>query len=166
MRTWIAIAVMVSVVLACTKPTPQERQPAPGPQAKPAPAAQAKRPAPAVPEFSYAILRHDTPKEMSADSVVLVTVRVKNTSTRAWPVRGPIQLGFYWTGQKGQRLPKEEGRALAPKEVAPDSSVAFRCRVKAPNAPGPYVLVWDMIEPGVWFGSKGAKLLRIPVHVR
>jgi len=134
---------------------------------KRAPAIPAAKPARRVdPAFAYRLLKHATPPEMRAESVVVVPVRVKNASNRTWAARGPIKLGYYWLDAQGQRIPKAQGRAFVPKETSPDSTVGITCRVKAPAVKGEHTLVWDMIDDKTWFGSKGATRTRVSVKVK
>jgi len=168
---WLAVAVSVGVALSCSPPrteAPMERQvterPAPANKmVEEEPITQGEQPT----AFSYEIVEHVTPEDMARDSLVTVMVKVKNTSSRPWPKKGPIKLGFYWLDMHGERVEKLEGRIPVWKDTSPGAATYFRCRVKAPGLPGSYRLMWDMIEEKVaWFGSKGAKPVRVAVTVR
>lgn len=171
MQKLIAIVGMVLALGACSKPRTEAPMQRPTPIQRSATQESSKETQTAARAepvaYSYSIIEHATPLEMFADSVVTLLVKVKNTSDRAWSVGSPVKLGFYWTDEKDKRLPEGEGRAVLRKDASPGAAVFFRCRVKAPGAPGKYRLVWDMIEEKVaWFESKGVKPLRVPVTVR
>ena len=117
--------------------------------------------------FAYHILKQETPKRMEAGSEEKILIRIRNTSNRTWEKNGSVKLGHYWTDADGTRLKEAAGRMMIRKEdVLPNGVLGARPKVSAPATPGEYFLVWDMIEEQVaWFGSKGAKPLRIPVTV-
>lgn len=163
MRRMIVPLALVVLWVSCGQKPPKEEG-SPGSPARPAPVEKAVAPASA---FAHQILDHDTPGVVQADSAVIVTVRVKNTSNRTWPAGGPIKLGYYWLGNDGARLEKLEGRGICKTDILPGDTAAIRVQVKAPAAPGTYLVVWDMVEEHVaWFGNRGAAPLKVPVTVQ
>ncbi len=161
MRRFLACVAVVALVGACgEKPAPPTSKPQPKEPERAAPVLTAA-------SYSYEILSHDTPLSMMADSSIVVTVGVKNTSDRPWPSKGTIKLGCYWMDAEGQRLKSPEGRGMAPEDVVPGGVGEFRARVKAPSTPGTYSLVWDMVEEHVaWFGAKGGNPVTVTVTVQ
>ncbi|MCU0612323.1 MAG: NBR1-Ig-like domain-containing protein [Candidatus Eisenbacteria bacterium] len=163
-RSVLAAAVIALLVSCAPKPSRDAAKPA-------RPADGVKQPPPKVrvaaqPEFAYEILEHNTPLTMTADSVSLVMVKIKNTSNRAWPLAGTIKVGFYWTDDKGAEIEKMNGRALPQKDVPAGQMAYFKARVKAPSTPGTYYLVWDMLEENVaWFSKRGATPVKVAVQV-
>ena|GEM_PF-3110574 len=117
--------------------------------------------------YAYNIMKQDTPKRMQAGSEDRIRIKIRNTSNRTWEKEGSVKIGHYWTDSEGARLKGAEGRMLIRKEdIKPNEFIAARPKVSAPESPGEYILIWDMIEEGAgWFASKGAKPLRVPVTV-
>lgn len=177
MRFGVVLLTLVVLLLSCTSKSesPASRKVStdtaltagkPGP-AKLVPRKPPAKPATRVdPAYAYKLLKHATPQEMQAESVAVVSVRLKNASNRAWTTKGPVKLGYYWLDAAGKRIPKAQGRALVRKDTPPDSTVGIRCRVKAPTAKGEHILVYDMIEDTTWFGNKGAPRTRVSVKVK
>ena len=118
--------------------------------------------------YAYNIVKQQTPKQMKTGSEERILIRIRNTSNRVWEKEGAIRVGYYWTNEEGERIQGQEGRMLIRKNDIPSNEIlAVRPKVSAPEKPGDYYLVWDMIEEGVgWFGSKGAKPVRVPVTVQ
>jgi SAM-dependent methyltransferase len=91
---------------------------------------------------------------------------VTNAGTEAWPPRSWIRLGGWWRDASGARLRKCEGRAEVPGEVAPGQQVHLDMTLPAPDVPGAYTLVLDIIqEDVVWFADRGSPPCLIPVTV-
>lgn len=180
MRYGVALLAAVVVLFSCASKSdsPAQREsPAFGAltagktggarQAPGTPAVKPAKPARrAEPAFAYKLLKHDTPQEMRAESVTVVSMRVRNASNRAWLAKGPIKLGYYWLDAQGTRIPRSQGRAFVRKDTPPDSTVGIRCRVKAPPVMGEHTLVYDMLDDKTWFGSKGASRTRVSVKVK
>ncbi|MBN1426143.1 hypothetical protein JXA88_16455 [Candidatus Fermentibacteria bacterium] len=104
---------------------------------------------------------------MMADSVTVVLLKLKNTSSCDWPKDGPFKLGYRWQDEKGNEIEKLGGRARPQKDVPAGQMAFFKARVNAPATPGTYYLVWDMVEEQVtWFSKKGASPVKVAVAVR
>ncbi len=160
----------LAVLVGCAPPrtsAPLERKQLPRrpPPASPTKVDSATRETPATP-YAFEVLDHTVPRKVERDSTVVVLLKVKNTSTRAWPKNGPIKAGCYWLDRFGTRVANPEGRANIRKDVPPGATVHVRCTIRPPSSPGEYRLVFDMVEENVaWFGSKGARPLKVRVTV-
>jgi hypothetical protein len=98
-----------------------------------------------------------------------VPVILKNTGKQKWVPQGEyqIRLAYHWRRNSGQLLIRDGIRSCIPHDLAPGDEVEILAVVKAPNAVGEYILEFDLVQEHVaWFGSKGAKTLRLAVAVR
>jgi hypothetical protein len=92
---------------------------------------------------------------MRTGAVASVPVQVTNAGRSGWdPAAGePFLLSYHWLALDDERVVDFEGvRTPFPAVVAPGHTVAVHARVKAPNVPGRYRLLWDVvIERRLWF---------------
>jgi O-antigen ligase len=114
--------------------------------------------------------------EPEADALDLVPgalsetgVTVRNAGKLTWESAGarPFHLSYRWFRPAGEALepiPIEGERTPLESPLKPGEAIELRARVRAPSAPGSYVLVWDMVhEHTTWFSDKLG--LGAPVHV-
>ncbi len=101
--------------------------------------------------------------DVSADTVIKVSVHVLNTGTRDWTGSAPnrVQLGYHWSrvGESAWLGESEAPTLLTypPESVAAGKDVTITAGVHTPRKPGTYVLRFDcyaMPGPG-WFSSVG-----------
>ncbi len=94
---------------------------------------------------------------LCSGSRVTVPVSVTNTGTLTWNATGgtAFHLSYHW--YKGSLSDTYNGeRTALPHNVAPGETVVLQANLKAPSAPGTYVLKWDMVEEGItWFSGQG-----------
>ena len=104
-------------------------------------------------------------------ALVSVPVTVENRGLATWSRDGarPFRLSYHWLAS-GERMVRFEGRRTAlPHDVAPGERVTLLATVQAPNAPGDYLLAWDMVREnmgGGWFSQLGTPPARVVVAVR
>jgi SAM-dependent methyltransferase len=113
------------------------------------------------------------PAEAEPGQRLAVAATVTNESPRPWPADPPtdgtcrIRLGNHWFTTAGRAAAFDDGRAELPKTLEPGESIAIALTVKAPSAPGRYVLVLDLVQEDVaWFEGRGSPVFRTPVRVR
>lgn len=95
-----------------------------------------------------------------------VLVRVTNLGSVAWPwgLDQPplVRPAHRWLDAGGAPVGADHPREPLPCDVAPGASEIVPLHVRAPGAPGEYLLEVDMVHEGVaWFGCA----IRIPVTV-
>ena len=106
------------------------------------------------------------PASVASGSTTAVTVSVRNASTCPWP--HAVHLGYHWL-PKDPRLPTiwDGGRVLPDRRIEPGQSVALSVALRAPDVPGNYSLVYDLVfEQVTWFADRGGETRTLPVSVR
>jgi hypothetical protein len=104
-------------------------------------------------------------------ALVSVPVTVENRGLATWSPAGarPFRLSYHWLASD-QRMVRFEGRRTAlPQAVAPGEQITLMAVVQAPDAPGDYLLAWDMVREnmgGGWFSQLGTAPARVAVAVR
>lgn len=121
--------------------------------------------------FSARLAAANAPTVMRAGQPYAIRVALTNESKIPWPGRQEtwnfqITIGNRWLTQGGQMLTNIDGRAALFEDLPAGQTVELPLTVKAPAAPGEYVLELDVIQEGVaWFGDRGSAVLRLPVKV-
>lgn len=99
-------------------------------------------------------------------------LRVRNLGPVAWPASGErgkyqVNAGDRWLDPSTGRVVNDlDGRTALDADLAPGGEVLMTLPVKAPAAPGDYVLEIDMIHEAVtFFREKGSEPLRLNVKV-
>lgn len=144
---------------------PDEVQPVPG---KATPSDGALDPA----AYRAELLAQPVAGSFATGEEVVVPVTVRNASPVAWPVaRAPdgacgIALSWHLRDVAGTVLVWDNLRCFLPEDLAPGESVDMVVGVRAPAAPGRYVVEFDMIHEGhAWFSSHGTRTTSIYVLV-
>ena len=91
---------------------------------------------------------------------IAVQVPITNDGEFTWRASGahPIRLGYHWFDTSGQPVVWDGPRQALPYDVMPGDGTLVAAAVRAPEAPGDYLLVWDMVEEGVgWFSDHGVR---------
>lgn len=108
--------------------------------------------------------------ELSSGELTKTPVRVTNAGKLTWRSEGekPIHLSYRWfryrTDGSLAPVPIEGERTRLPSPLSPGDSRELSAKVRAPEKPGRFVLVWDMVhEHTTWFSDKVG--LGMPVHV-
>ena len=103
---------------------------------------------------------------------IVVPVRVTNASGASWPVaRAPdgangIALSWHVRDMAGTVIAWENRRCYLPRDLAAGESLDMVVGVRAPSAPGKYVVEFDMVHEGyAWFASHGSPTAAIVVLV-
>ena len=127
------------------------------------------------PDYDYRaeITARDAPARMRAGERAALRFRVRNAGGFAWPARGDgkatrqVNLGDRWLDPSDGRVVNDlDGRTALAEDLPPGGEAEMTLPVRAPNAPGDYVLEIDMIHEGVtFFREKGSAVLRMNVRV-
>ncbi|HEX8284691.1 MAG TPA: hypothetical protein VF588_15105 [Pyrinomonadaceae bacterium] len=124
-------------------------------------------------EYRAEITAHDAPATMRAGARAVLRFRVRNAGGFAWPARGDgevthqVNLGDRWLDPSTGRVVNDlDGRTALAEDLPPGAEVEMTLPVRAPDAPGVYVLEIDMIHEAVtFFREKGSAVLRLNVRV-
>jgi hypothetical protein len=106
------------------------------------------------------------PATLSRGTVTPVTVSFRNLSSCPWP--HAVHLGYHWIAED-RRLPTvwDGGRALPERRIEPGETVTLPVQLRAPDVPGRYSLVYDLVFEGVsWFADRGGAPATLRVTVR
>ena len=105
---------------------------------------------------TYEVPRH---LAMRPDSFNDVPVRLTNEGRLTWQSSAtpPFALSYHWLTPSSEEVVIFDGlRTAFPYPVAPGASVSMTARVRAPNYPGAYTLVWDVVqEHRTWLSLEG-----------
>jgi SAM-dependent methyltransferase len=113
-------------------------------------------------------LGYDGPNEAPVAREFLAQVRLRNASWRAWSSDDPDRpdyLSYHWLDRRGGFVEFDGPRT--PIRAGPGDEVEVSLHVKAPAAPGRYVLALDLVqEHRTWFSRAGSPCLRVPFRAR
>ena len=95
--------------------------------------------------------------------VAAVAVKVTNTGRLVWDstAQPPFYFSYHWLSDSGTAVVAFDGlRTAFEAPVRPGDTVALTAHVRAPQQPGPYRLVWDVVQEGrLWFSTEPGALL-------
>ena len=97
-----------------------------------------------------------TPATLKAGATVTaVAIKVTNLSSRTWGADSEYRLSYHWA-RNGATVVKDGERTPLVRVVRPCGTTVLKATLKAPDAPGVYTLMWDMLREGAgWFSAKG-----------
>ena len=103
---------------------------------------------------------------LAPGAATLTPVKVTNTGRKAWTEEGQFHLSYHWYDVE-RRVAMDGGRTFLPRPVAPGQSALLVAEVRAPDRPGAYLLLWDMVqEQTSWFSGQGVRPAVVRVTVR
>lgn len=92
-------------------------------------------------------------------------IRVTNTGRKTWLRNEAFHLSYHWY-DTARRTLSDGGRTALPADLDPGAAVTLAALVVAPDRPGRYVLVWDMVhEETTWFSGQGVRVATAEVVV-
>jgi SAM-dependent methyltransferase len=107
-----------------------------------------------------------SPRRMAPGGSGSFSVRVTNSSDQDWPSGSRLSLGNHWLSNSGEMLVQDDGRQPVEGDVAAGASRRLELSVRAPERPGRYLLVLDLVEEQVcWFADRGSTVVEVPVRV-
>jgi len=127
-----------------------------------------------MPDSAYRaqITTPDAAANMEAGSQATLKVKVKNISDSTWlswadsQGKSNIHLGNHWLSPTRQLLVHHDARASLPQSLKPGMESELQLTVTAPNEPGNYIMVLDMVLEGItWFHDKGSDTTDLRVCV-
>jgi hypothetical protein len=110
----------------------------------------------------------DAPKTMAAGLTYTVRPTIVNVGVATWPRAGfdPVRLGAHWLDDRGRAISWDDARIELPKDVAPRDSINAELDVTAPDRPGTYTLVLDLVQEHVdWFADRGTLPAKLTITV-
>jgi len=123
-------------------------------------------------DISYSAQYDDegsTPNYLKPGQEFEAQVTVRNSGFLKWSIEGKnkVRLGTHWINRDtGEVVIWDGDRGLLSEDVTHDEETAVEINIKAPDAPGRYILQYDMVYEGVaWFSEKGVIPLEVNVDV-
>jgi uncharacterized membrane protein YqaE (UPF0057 family) len=115
----------------------------------------------------------DAPTRLRPGEQATVRVSVKNLSDFVWPARGQkdgkyfINVADTWLDGGDESLVNNlDGRSTLPRDLWPGETIELPLNIRAPAAPGDYLLEIDLVQEGVtFFKAKGSQYPRYRVKV-
>ncbi|GLY71597.1 hypothetical protein Atai01_82160 [Amycolatopsis taiwanensis] len=105
------------------------------------------------------------PDSLPPNGIGTVLATVTNTGPAAWTPDHDIKFANHWF-RDGEMVVRDDGRTELPRKVSPGESVELELAVCAPDEPGQYELVLDMVEEFVaWWSDHGSAVARLGVTV-
>lgn len=108
---------------------------------------------------------------LAPNAVYTVPVTVENSGRIAWDPEGlrPVRLSYHWLDAETRQVVRFNGRrTVLPRPIAPGEQATLQATVQAPDRPGRYLLVWDMLREYIgrgWFSQMGIAPAEVPVEV-
>ena len=107
------------------------------------------------------------PSRSQAGAVLHFSVRAENTGQARWlrgkkeSESGAVHLAAHLLGADEEPLSWYHAGAFLPQDVAPGESAEIEIALRAPDTPGQYLLIFDMVsEHLAWFEDLGSHVLK------
>jgi len=124
---------------------------------------------PAAPDYAAEWLDYAAPERLVAGQPGNAYVEVRNVGSQPWPESGDdaVRLGCRWLDAGGQEVPVSDARTWPmPRTMEPGFLAIFRdVEYLAPEIPGAYRLVWDLMKAGIWLSTQGTAVREQAVQV-
>ncbi len=103
-----------------------------------------------------------------ASSDLTFHLRVENVGLARWPAagepagdKGAVYLGSHLLRDTEEEVDWDYGRARLPRDLEPGETANVEFKVRAPEAPGRYIVEFDMVAEHItWFEDHGSGTLR------
>ncbi len=105
---------------------------------------------------------------LRAGTTSRAVLQLENAGSAPWRSRGRegLQLSYHWLDPLGNAIVWDGPRTAFPRVVEPGERVELHVPVLAPRPPGPYRLVFDLVEElRFWLQEVGSSALDLPVGV-
>jgi hypothetical protein len=103
-----------------------------------------------------------SPLKAKAGEPLVIRTRVTNLSTRAFPAQATygrrlVRLGAQLCAEDGTLINRDYERAWLPSHLQAGATIDIPITVTAPEAPGRYLLKFDLVSEGIdWFEKSGS----------
>jgi hypothetical protein len=108
------------------------------------------------------------PRDCAPSADLNFQLCVENIGLARWPAggedvsgKGAVSLGSHLLKDTEEEVDWDYGRAQLPDDLEPGSATEVEIRLQAPQAPGKYIVEFDMVAEHVaWFEDHGSGTLR------
>ena len=114
---------------------------------------------------------YEVPRQLTLrpDSFNDIPVKLTNEGRLTWAssAEPPFSLSYHWLAPSSDEVVIFDGlRTPFPQPIEPGQSVTMNARVRAPNYPGSYTLMWDVVqEHRTWLSLEGVYPARTPASI-
>ena len=108
------------------------------------------------------------PKSVIAGEVLHLLATIRNDGKTPWSSDGavPVNLAYHWLDSSGGTVLFEGQRTAFAEEVEPEMAIEVMMAVRAPDSPGRYRLILDLVREKVaWFSRRGAATHELAIEV-
>lgn len=112
---------------------------------------------------------YDGPAEAAAGAEFRARVDLRNAGWDTWSSEGahPVHASYHWLTPRGEMVEFDGLRSRLPAAIGPGDRASLLITVRAPAAPGRYLLAIDLAREGVtWFSEAGVPWHTVPFRVR
>jgi SAM-dependent methyltransferase len=112
---------------------------------------------------------YDGPVEATAGTAFRARIDLRNAGWDTWSSEGahPVHASYHWLTPRGETVVFDGLRSKLPSTIGPGDSCSLLITVRAPAAPGRYLLAIDLAREGVtWFSEAGVPWHTVSIHVR
>jgi O-Antigen ligase len=106
---------------------------------------------------------------LQPNALIQTPVTIRNSGLVTWYPDGlrPVALSYHWLDAQTRLVVRFNGeRTALARPVAPGDTIVLDAYVRAPDQPGAYILVWDMIsENSGWFSGRGNPVAEVAAAV-
>jgi SAM-dependent methyltransferase len=109
------------------------------------------------------------PARLAPGSATTIAIDVVNDGWDEWRSDGPnpVHASYHWLTPAGAMADFDGLRSDLPRPLGPGDTVRATVAVRAPAAPGAYLLAIDLVREGVtWFSDAGGPCHTAPIDVR
>lgn len=108
--------------------------------------------------------------DAKADSMIKVSLDIKNTSNFSWTNQThdqPVNLSYHWLDSDGKMFVFDGLRTPLPFTLSPGKSAVLNAVIKTPNQKGKYSLILTMVQEQVaWFADQNAQPTSVDVEIK
>ena len=123
---------------------------------------QLARLSPVVTDFRARLTAPHELDTLLTSQIVAVQLDVVNLGSQTWPSTGerPVRVSYHWAARGGEIVVFDGDRTPLDRDLAPNATARLWASVRAPEAPGDYILQLSMLQEAVgWLeGQDGATL--------
>ena len=108
------------------------------------------------------------PEFTPAGETFTISLAIRNIGSMTWKKRGKkaVRVGYHWRDSNQKEIEAADFRTALPHDVEPGEWAEVEAAVGAPNIPGKYTLVLDLVyQENIWFKEEKSRVAKRTVRV-